>query len=68
MRTPAQLPDRPDPPAAPVRSVAFPAAGLSQAPLSSADLLKGQKSVAIEHDGLIYRLQLTKLGKLILTK
>ncbi len=37
-------------------------------PLKSADLLKGQKAVAIEHNGLVYRLQTTKLGKLILTK
>jgi hemin uptake protein HemP len=42
--------------------------GILQETLSSADLLKGQKSVAIEHDGLFYRLQLTRLGKLILTK
>ena len=40
----------------------------SLAPLSSSTLLKGQKSVAIEHQGVIYRLQVTKLGKLILTK
>ena len=38
------------------------------APLSSSFLLHGQKSVLIEHRGLIYRLQETKLGKLILTK
>lgn len=34
----------------------------------SADLFRGQKSVVIEHNGSIYRLQATKLGKLILTK
>ena len=34
----------------------------------SADLFRGQKSVVIEHNGAIYRLQATKLGKLILTK
>lgn len=38
------------------------------APVPSAALLRGQKSVAIEHQGAVYRLQLTKLGKLILTK
>ncbi|MEN9398656.1 MAG: hypothetical protein RLZ81_3186 [Pseudomonadota bacterium] len=37
-------------------------------PLPSSTLLQGQKSVLIEHRGLIYRLQETKLGKLILTK
>lgn len=31
-------------------------------------LLRGNKSVAIVHNGAIYRLQATKLGKLILTK
>ncbi|MBV5299131.1 MAG: hemin uptake protein HemP [Rhodoferax sp.] len=39
-----------------------------QMPVPSAELLRGQKSIAIEHQGLIYRLQVTKLGKLILTK
>lgn len=31
-------------------------------------LFNGNKSVAIEHNGAVYRLQATKLGKLILTK
>lgn len=34
----------------------------------SIDLLKGAKSVEISHNGAVYRLQATKLGKLILTK
>jgi len=34
----------------------------------SAELLKGDKSVGIMHNGSLYRLQATKLGKLILTK
>ncbi len=34
----------------------------------SESLLRGQKSVAIQHNGSVYRLQATKLGKLILTK
>ncbi|HOZ64661.1 MAG TPA: hemin uptake protein HemP [Burkholderiaceae bacterium] len=34
----------------------------------SESLLRGQKSVAIHHNGLVYRLQATRLGKLILTK
>jgi len=38
------------------------------APMSSATVLRGHRSVPIEHDGVIYRLQVTKLGKLILTK
>lgn len=36
--------------------------------LRSELLLRGNKSVAIVHNGSIYRLQATKLGKLILTK
>ena len=36
--------------------------------VESTDLLKGHKTVEIKHNGLVYRLQTTKLGKLILTK
>lgn len=36
--------------------------------LPSADLLRGQKVVAIHHNGSLYRLQATRQGKLILTK
>ena len=43
------------------------AIGLAGAVDSSA-LLQGQKAVAISHNGSVYRLQATKLGKLILTK
>jgi hemin uptake protein HemP len=44
--------------------------GKSGAPgfFKSDSLLQGNKSVAIEHNGAVYRLQATKLGKLILTK
>ncbi len=42
-------------------------AGLAE-PVHSNDLLKGNKTVAIEHNGAVYRLQATRLGKLILTK
>jgi hemin uptake protein HemP len=48
-----------------------PRAGHSGSPaaaVDSTDLLKGEKNVAIHHNGLIYRLQATRLGKLILTK
>lgn len=38
------------------------------APLSSLDLLRGQRLVEIAHNGEIYRLQATRQGKLILTK
>lgn len=40
------------------------AAGLFE----STELLKGAKAVGIMHNGSLYRLQATKLGKLILTK
>lgn len=36
--------------------------------LPSAALLRGQRAVAIEHNGAVYRLQTTRQGKLILTK
>ena len=36
--------------------------------VDSQDLLRGNKAVTIQHNGSIYRLQATKLGKLILTK
>lgn len=36
--------------------------------LESAEILRGQKAVEIKHNGLTYRLQATRLGKLILTK
>jgi hemin uptake protein HemP len=34
----------------------------------STELLKGSKTIGIMHNGSLYRLQATKLGKLILTK
>lgn len=37
-------------------------------PMPSEALLRGQKIVEIEHNGYLYKLQATKLGKLILTK
>ena len=36
--------------------------------LPSSELLRGQKVVAIDHNGSLYRLQTTRQGKLILTK
>jgi hemin uptake protein HemP len=49
------------------RETALPADPVAAAVDSSA-LLQGQKAVAISHNGSVYRLQATKLGKLILTK
>jgi hemin uptake protein HemP len=36
--------------------------------MPSEDLLKGARMLEIEHQGEVYRLQLTRQGKLILTK
>ena len=36
--------------------------------VDSTALLQGQRAVGISHKGAVYRLQSTKLGKLILTK
>jgi len=36
--------------------------------MHSTAILRGQKTVEIIHNGLSYRLQATRLGKLILTK
>lgn len=36
--------------------------------MDSTDLLQGRKCITILHNGMPYRLQATKLGKLILTK
>ncbi|MDI1270470.1 MAG: hemin uptake protein HemP [Polaromonas sp.] len=38
------------------------------AAVDSHELLRGQKAVDIVHNGSTYRLQATRLGKLILTK
>jgi hemin uptake protein HemP len=34
----------------------------------SSTLLQGHKAIAINHNGMLYTLQCTKMGKLILTK
>jgi hemin uptake protein HemP len=39
-----------------------------QPPLPSEALLRGRRLVEIAHNGEVYRLQATRLGKLILTK
>ena len=52
-------------PAARAQPEAAPAAA---APMPSDQLLQGRKAIEISHNGSVYRLQATKLGKLILTK
>lgn len=44
------------------------ASGKDTCCLQSHVLLNGQSCVSIQHNGTVYRLQATKLGKLILTK
>jgi hemin uptake protein HemP len=43
-------------------------AGERPAPVPSQQLLQGRRLVEIAHNGEVYRLQATRLGKLILTK
>ena len=50
------------------RASLFCATSQDAPPLASETLLKGQKIVEIVHNGSLYKLQATKLGKLILTK
>jgi hemin uptake protein HemP len=45
-----------------------PPQALRRAPLRSEQLLQGHRMVEITHNGEVYRLQTTRLGKLILTK
>lgn len=54
---------RPQPEAAPLA-----AAAVAAAPVPSDQLMQGRKTIEISHNGSVYRLQATKLGKLILTK
>lgn len=51
------------------RTTVIPAQAASMQPgVSSSEILRGQKAVEINHNGSTYRLQATRLGKLILTK
>lgn len=52
----------------PAKASGTAAAGSRAQPLDSGELLRGQRVVEITHNGELYRLQATRLGKLILTK
>ncbi len=52
------------PPARAAAAVATPAAR----PIDSRELMQGARIIEIAHEGTVYRLQATRLGKLILTK
>ena len=56
--------DRRNPAPAPVP----PEPARPQVVLESSELLRGARLVEIRHNGEVYRLQATRLGKLILTK
>lgn len=62
--TPSHPPTAP----APGAPLARPAQPHAPAPVPSDQLLQGRQAVEISHNGAVYRLQTTKLGKLILTK
>jgi hemin uptake protein HemP len=49
-------------------AVSAPATDPRPGPLPSELLLRGRRLVEIAHNGEVYRLQATRLGKLILTK
>lgn len=53
-------------PSNPAQGTAVPTS--ARPPLDSAALLGGRSAVDIVHNGAVYRLQATRLGKLILTK
>ena len=63
----------PAPSAAPAHSQALPkalpesATGVPPA-FTSSELMQGHRTIAIRHNGITYRLQATRQGKLILTK
>lgn len=63
-----ELPE--EPPRVPAALVARSQAAAPARPplLESEALLQGHKAVEISHNGVLYRLQATRLGKLILTK
>ncbi len=43
-------------------------AAAGRQPIDSRELLRGGRVIEIAHEGTVYRLQATRLGKLILTK
>lgn len=66
---PRQRPlDEPSPPRPAPASVTATRPGATPRRLTSAQLLDGGTEVEIEHRGSMYRLRLTSLDKLILTK
>jgi hemin uptake protein HemP len=65
--TPKSIMLRPGQLAAPTPAAAAPAALGAPRVIDSAELLGPQGEVLIDHEGRVYRLRRTRLGKLILT-
>jgi hemin uptake protein HemP len=57
-----------EPERSPVPPAGSPAPESKPVPVPSEDLLRGHRLLEIRHNGEVYRLQATRLGKLILTK
>ena len=51
-----------------LRPAASPAASVPRPRVASTEILRGSAEVEIDHRGTLYRLRVTSLGKLILTK
>jgi hemin uptake protein HemP len=51
-----------------MRTAAAPAVSAPRPRVASTDILRGNAEVEIDHRGTLYRLRVTSLGKLILTK
>ncbi len=68
LRLPARAAQAPAHAASASAPAACPAPQGSAPPLPSEQLLQGRKAIEISHNGSVYRLQATRLGKLILTK
>ncbi len=72
MRSPVPVLNAPHDAARPADAATSPVAGaaavLPPQRWSSRELLGQEREVEIEHEGMVYRLRLTSLGKLILTK
>lgn len=63
-----QPPSTLPPGAAPAPAIGAQAEAARPPLVSSEQLLQGHRAIEISHNGVLYRLQATRLGKLILTK
>jgi hemin uptake protein HemP len=63
-----QIPAQPPNPATPTSGGSGCARGVTPLRYQLSELMRGGSAVEIEHQGQVYRLSLTRQGKLILTK